>query len=130
MSRAANCTTRYNPHVSNARYEDAGEQVPNSELMTYKVMALARLLCPRASIPSTVSPMSLNRERGRELGLLRGANVVMPNLTPPHYRRLYEIYPGSIFDEADQWDAALRQHITSLGRTVATGRGDTPHPSA
>ena len=34
------------------------------------------------------------REAGRELGLARGANVVMPNLTPVKYRALYEIYPA------------------------------------
>jgi biotin synthase len=71
----------------------AEDQVPSSEEMTYKVIALARLVCPRANIPSTTALATLNRLRGRELGLARGANVVMPNLTPPEYRALYEIYP-------------------------------------
>ncbi len=121
---------RYDPHLAfPAPGEDAGEQVPNSELMTYKVLALARLVCPRASIPSTTSLATLNRENGRELGLLRGANVVMPNLTPPQYRRLYEIYPASYpSNDPDPWDAALRQHIAALGRSVGTGRGDAPRP--
>ena len=70
-----------------------GEQVPASELMTYKVIALTRLLCPRANIPSTTALATLNRHNGRELGLVRGANIVMPNLTPPKYRIHYEIYP-------------------------------------
>jgi len=67
-----------------------GEQVPSTELMTYKVVALARLACPYANIPSTTALATLNRA-ARALGLARGANVVMPNLTPPDYRRLYEI---------------------------------------
>jgi len=70
-----------------------GQQVPASEEMTYKVIALARLVCPRTNIPATTALATLNREQGRELGLVRGANVVMPNLTPPEYRALYEIYP-------------------------------------
>ena len=71
-----------------------GEQAPASELMTYKVIALTRLLCPRANIPSTTALATLNRRNGRELGLVRGANIVMPNLTPPKYRIHYEIYPN------------------------------------
>jgi biotin synthase len=71
-----------------------GEQAPATELMTYKVVALARLACPRANIPSTTALATLNTSQGRELGLQRGANVVMPNLTPVKYRALYEIYPG------------------------------------
>ena len=50
--------------------------------MTYKVLALTRLACPRANIPSTTALATLNTAGGRELGLRRGANVVMPNLTP------------------------------------------------
>jgi biotin synthase len=121
--------TRYEPHLTSpASGDETSEQVPNSELMTYKVLALARLLCQRASIPSTTSLVTLNPETGRELGLMRGANVVMPNLTPPQYRRLYEIYPEDAYqyDDPDPWDAALRQHIVALGRTVGTGRGDAP----
>ena len=59
-----------------------GRQVPATEVMTYKVIALARLVCPRANIPATTALATLNRHEGRELGLVRGANVVMPNLTP------------------------------------------------
>ena len=59
-----------------------------------KVVALARLVRPDANIPSTTALATLDPSWGRERGLLRGANVVMPNLTPPAYRALYEIYPG------------------------------------
>ena len=74
--------------------ESADEQVPNTEKMTYKVIALTRLVCPEANIPSTTALASLNKADGRELGLMRGANIVMPNLTPPEYRVMYEIYPN------------------------------------
>ncbi|HPC22257.1 MAG TPA: [FeFe] hydrogenase H-cluster radical SAM maturase HydE, partial [Phycisphaerae bacterium] len=79
-------------------------QVPNSELMTYKVLALTRLMCPRANLPSTTALATLNRDSGRELGLMRGANIIMPNLTPPAYRCKYEIYPAKacLFETAEQ----------------------------
>ena len=106
-----------------------GEQVPADELMTYKVIALARLVCPRANIPSTTALATLNTRRGRELGLVRGANVVMPNLTPPKYRVHYEIYPNKacIRETADGCNSCLTERIRSLGREVGTGRGDSPN---
>ncbi len=70
------------------------EQVPNDELTTLKVVALTRLVCPEANLPSTTALATIDPATGRELGLVRGANIVMPNVTPPNYRILYEIYPG------------------------------------
>jgi len=104
-----------------------GEQVPNTEEMTYKVVALARLACPRANIPSTTALATLNRASGRELGLLRGANVVMPNLTPAAYRKLYEIYPAKacLYETVDESHACLRRRIPAIGRQIGTGRGDS-----
>jgi biotin synthase len=104
------------------------EQVPNSELMTYKVVALARLACPRANIPATTALATLNSRTGRELGLERGANVIMPNLTPPEYRADYEIYPNKacITETAEDCGRCVQRRIESIGRTVGAGRGDSP----
>ncbi len=105
------------------------DQVPGSELMTYKVIALARLVCPRANIPSTTALATLNRARGRELGLARGANVVMPNLTPPEYRALYEIYPDKacVRETSDACHTCLGVRIAAIDRRVGQGRGDSPN---
>ena len=105
----------------------AGEQTPNTELMTYKVLALARLVQPMSNIPSTTALATLNREQGRELGLIRGANVVMPNVTPKQYRALYEIYPSKVcIDEtAAACHMCIKGRILSLGRTISKGRGDS-----
>ncbi len=106
-----------------------GEQVPNTEAMVYKVVALTRLVCPEANIPSTTALATINRESGRELGLKRGANVVMPNLTPPQYRIRYEIYPGKacINETADSCRVCLRHRIEALGRQIGTGPGRRRH---
>lgn len=103
----------------------SGQQVPNTELMTYKAVALARLVRPDANIPSTTALATLNKESGRELGLSRGANVVMPNLTPPKYRTLYEIYPekACISETAEACRCCLRNRIQAMGRTVGEGPG-------
>ncbi len=101
------------------------EQVPNTELMTYKVVALTRLLCPEANIPSTTALATLNLASGRELGLTRGANVVMPNLTPVEYRALYEIYPGKacIRETANECVHCLSGRIVRMGRQIGRGSG-------
>ena len=101
------------------------EQVPNDELTTLKAVALTRLVCPDTNIPSTTALAVLDPTSGRANGLCRGANVIMPNLTPPQYRVLYEIYPGkaAIHETADELAERVFALISSLGRTVGTGPG-------
>ena len=109
--------------------ESAGDdQTPATEELTYRVMALARLACPKSNIPSTSALATLNLAEGRELGLARGANVVMPNLTPQQYRPMYEIYPAKacIRETARQCHSCMRRRIESLGRTVGSGPGASP----
>jgi biotin synthase len=101
------------------------DQVPNTEEMTYKVIALTRLVCPDSNIPSTTALATLNKKNGRELGLKRGANIVMPNLTPPQYRICYEIYPDKacVLETADGCGVCLKLRITSIGRKIGKGPG-------
>jgi biotin synthase len=103
----------------------AVDQVPNTEQMTYKVIALTRLVCPEANIPSTTALASLNKADGREQGLMRGANIVMPNLTPPQYRVMYEIYPNKacINETSEACASCLSMRILNIGRTVGGGHG-------
>jgi len=105
------------------------EQVAPTELNTYKMIALARLVCPRANIPATTALATLNRYRGRELGLMRGANIIMPNLTPTRYRAEYEIYPDKacIGEAASECATCVHLRIQAIGRTLGAGRGDSPN---
>jgi biotin synthase len=107
---------------------DEENQVPATEEMTYKVIALSRLLCPQANIPSTTALATLNPQNGREQGLCCGANIVMPNVTLPKYRQLYEIYPAKtcIFETADACNACVIRRIESIGRSVGSGKGVSP----
>jgi biotin synthase len=112
---------------SNLLQAAEGEQAPPNELMTYKVVALARLVCPRANIPATTALATINTQNGRELGLQRGANVVMPNLTPVQYRAMYEIYPAKacIAETGEACHHCLTGRIRSIGRQPGQGRGDS-----
>ncbi len=100
-------------------------QVPNTGLMACKVVALARLACPDANIPSTTALATLDPDHGHELGLARGANVVMPDLTPERYRALYDIYPGRALTRAGAVAAGhdIRSRIAAIGRAVGAGPG-------
>lgn len=100
-------------------------EVPQGERMVYKAVALARLVRPDANIPATTALATINKSNGRELALQRGANVVMPNLTPVHYRKLYEIYPDkACVDEAGSaCNSCLGKRIEKIGRYPASGKG-------
>jgi biotin synthase len=83
------------------------------------------MACPQANIPSTTALATINKESRRELGLQRGANIVMPNLTPPEYRALYEIYPDKacVNETAEMCRFCLTGRIESIGRRVGAGPG-------
>jgi len=101
------------------------EQAPNTEIMVYKTIALTRLACPEANIPSTTALATINREAGRENGLMCGANIVMPNLTPLQYRAKYEIYPAKvcISETAKECHICLIGRIKAIGRKTGSGQG-------
>ncbi len=101
------------------------DQCPSGELITYKAVALARLLCPWANIPATTALATINKVDGRELALSRGANIVMPNVTPVKYRALYEIYPDKacIEETAEQCQGCLDARIRNIHRHIGIGPG-------
>jgi biotin synthase len=96
------------------------------------MMALTRLACPQANIPSTTALATINPQTGPMLGLARGANVVMPNVTPPKYRRQYEIYPNKAGSQRtiEESDGVAREQILAQGRRIGTGRGDSGNTRA
>jgi biotin synthase len=106
---------------------NAKSQVPATAEMAFKVIALARLVCLDANIPCTTAVATIDAKEGRKLGLQRGANVVMPNLTPIKYRQMYEIYPNksAIYLTAEQTHEAVMETLQEIGRTPGTGRGDS-----
>ncbi|MFW5845634.1 MAG: [FeFe] hydrogenase H-cluster radical SAM maturase HydE, partial [Planctomycetota bacterium] len=95
---------------------------------TCKVVALSRICRPDANIPATSALATINTASGRENGLARGANVVMPNCTPPQYRALYEIYPSKacIDETSEQCHHCMAGRIHRIGRSVGTGPGSSP----
>lgn len=94
---------------------------------TLKMLSIVRLLLPEVLLPATTALGTIDPE-GREKGLMAGANVVMPNLSPVDYRKSYSLYDNKICmgDEAAECLACLRTRLDKYGFTLAFGRGDHP----
>lgn len=93
--------------------------------MTLLLLGILRLMFPKVLLPSTTALGTIN-PRGRELGLLAGANVVMPNLSPVSVRDKYKLYDNKICtgEESAQCAGCLKQRIESVGYHMSVSRGD------
>ena len=113
------------PGTELANNKELEKIVPNTVDMACKVVALARIVCPDVNIPSTTALATLSGENGRVQGLNCGANVLMPNITPPEYRCLYSIYPEKTALNEEEGEFHLSEWLASIGRTQGNGRGDS-----
>lgn len=84
-------------------------------VLSRKVLALTRLLCPKAHIPATTALATVDKD-GLLLGLQGGANVMMPRLTQDKYQRLYRIYPTSTFAHGPNSPMRAKLVLEQLGR--------------
>jgi biotin synthase len=96
-----------------------GGQKGGSLDLTLRVVAILRLVTRNAHIPATTAMGSIH-PRGREMALQRGANVLMPNVTPKRFRAHYSLYPGKVArgDEPADTAADIARRLASLGRSV------------
>lgn len=93
--------------------------------LTLFMLGLIRLTLPNVLLPSTTALGTIDPQ-GREKGILAGANVVMPNLSPVSVRKKYLLYDNKICtgDESAQCRACLERRIESTGYEIAVSRGD------
>ncbi len=92
---------------------------------TLHLIAIFRLMFPHALIPATTALGTID-PIGREKGILAGANVIMPNLSPAEVREKYLLYNGQVSaapgaeDVSKEWE----QRLEKIGYHVAVSRGD------
>ncbi len=93
--------------------------------LTLYLLSIIRLMLPTVLLPATTALGTIN-PRGRELGILAGANVVMPNLSPVGVRKKYALYDNKICtgEEAAECMNCLKNRIGSIGYEIVTDRGD------
>jgi biotin synthase len=102
-----------------------GTQAQGSLEMTLHLLAIIRLMQPDVLLPATTALGTID-PTGREKGILAGANVVMPNLSPTSVRGKYLLYDGKICtgDEAAECRRCMALRIERTGYHVAVDRGD------
>ncbi len=93
--------------------------------MTLFLLSLLRLIQPTLLLPATTALGTIHPQ-GRELGILAGANVVMPNLSPQSVRKKYELYNNKICTDAESAEhrKELEGRMESIGYQIVTHRGD------
>ena len=94
---------------------------------TLRMLGVLRLMFPEVLLPATTALGTIDPQ-GREKGILAGANVVMPNLSPADVRGKYLLYDGKICtgDEAAECRACLDGRIRAVGYEPVVDRGDAP----
>jgi biotin synthase len=96
----------------------------SAELTTF-MLSLIRLTLPRVLLPATTALGSIDTD-GREKGILAGANVLMPNLSPNFAKKSYTLYDNKICtgDEAAACIECLKNRIKKTGCEIVSARGD------
>lgn len=94
---------------------------------TLFLLALIRLMLPQVLLPATTALGTID-PLGREKGILAGANVCMPNLSPVGVRKKYALYDNKICtgEEAAQCSGCLSARMARIGYSVVVSRGDPP----
>ncbi|MBQ6351890.1 MAG: [Lentisphaeria bacterium] len=94
-----------------------------------RMIAVTRLYLHDVNNAATTALQALD-DRGREQGLLAGANVLMPNVTDTEYRQNYQLYENKpcLDENSEQCRNCLNWRVLSIGETIGWGvRGDSPH---
>lgn len=109
------------------RHQDtpfAGEPSGTLE-QTLLMLSILRLMFPNVLLPATTALGTIHPQ-GREMGVLAGANVVMPNLSPQEVRGKYLLYDNKIAtgEEAAEGRRLLEEQMARIGYRVVVARGD------
>lgn len=93
---------------------------------TLYLLALIRLMLPKVLLPATTA-LGTIAEDGRERGILSGANVIMPNLSPKDVRDDYMLYDNKLRSgsESAEHIEELSRRMESIGYKIVFSRGDS-----
>lgn len=93
--------------------------------LTLRLLSILRLMFPQVLLPATTALGTLD-PMGRENGILAGANVLMPNLSPVKVREKYTLYDNKICtgEEAAECSRCLQARIQKIGYQAIEARGD------
>ena len=112
------------PFIPHSKTEYRDYPAGSVDLTCY-LLSIIRLIKPTILLPATTALGTLT-EDGREKGILSGANVVMPNLSPEEAKAKYTLYNNKLTKGAESAEALnlLKERIAAIGAEVVTARGD------
>ncbi len=93
--------------------------------LTCYLLSIIRIIHPPVLLPATTA-LGTIAPTGREQGIMSGANVVMPNLSPVNVRKKYELYDNKICtgEESAQCRDCLNNRMKKIGYKIVVSRGD------
>ncbi len=102
-----------------------GSKPQGSFELTLFILALVRIMLKNVLLPSTTA-LGTIAQNGREIGILSGANVIMPNLSPTSVRDKYMLYDNKLNSgcEAAEGLNQLKAELDAIGYEIITSRGD------
>ena len=95
--------------------------------LTLMLLSLCRIMLPEVLLPATTALGTASGD-GRKKGVLAGANVIMPNLSPLSVRKNYMLYDHKAITGEDAAETLniLRSHMRYIGYEIVVSRGDFP----
>ncbi len=123
----------FNPHMVGIGPFLSHNDTPFREMkngtpeLTLYLLSMIRIMLPKVLLPATTA-LGTVKNGGREEGILHGANVVMPNLSPIEVRDKYLLYNNKLSSgtEAAETVNQLAESLAEIGYKIAIGRGDSP----
>ena len=111
------------PFIPHHDTQFAKEPAGSVELTLF-LLSVIRILLPPVLLPATTALGTMD-PLGREKGMLAGANVVMPNLSPEKNRKQYELYDNKICTDGEAKESSsLMRRMEAAGFRVVSARGD------
>lgn len=92
---------------------------------TLFMLALVRLMLPKVLLPATTALSTIHPD-GHKLGIMAGANVIMPNLSPVSVRKNYLLYDNKACtgSEAYEFLEHLKKEVLETDSKIVISRGD------
>jgi biotin synthase len=121
----------YLPHKSSPLTKQFPHSPDMGELLdiSLKMIAVCRIYLRNVNIAATTALQAIH-PKGREQGLLAGANIIMPNLTDTEFRAPYQLYDNKpcIDENSKMCSACLSNRIKGIGEKIGLDEwGDSPH---
>lgn len=117
----------YMPHPDTplGRISDGFWTSRRKRMMTLGLLSILRMMDPCMLLPSTTALNTLV-PGGHYEGILAGANVIMPNLSPLYARKAYDLYSGKVADGGESRSGLndLKMKLEAIGYAIDWSRGD------